>query len=318
MIKAYVLGSINKDFAYSVKRLPKIGETLKAESLKTSTGGKGANQAVAIARNDIETTLIACVGEDDEDIIKELDGYGLNTNFIKKIRNKPTGSATILLTESSNSIVTDCGANSSVGILDIVDALEDAIQGDYFICQLEVNVEIVKFGLKLAKDKGLVTFLNPSPAHDLPTSMYKYVDYLILNEVEVEQLSLEKPFTDIGINNIYNFFTGYGVKNIIITLGSEGAWYLDGEDIYTMPAKDTFVIDTTGAGDAFLGGFVAALANDIPLQESIVYANYAAALACQVEGALDSMPKKAYIMGLINKDRMQDEKIELARETLKH
>lgn len=318
MIKTYVLGSINKDFTYEVNRLPKPGETIMASSLEASTGGKGANQAVAIARNDIDTTLIACVNKADESIINEIKEFGVNTKFITKTDELPTGSATILLTEKDNSIVVNSGANSLINNSDVNMALLESNVGDYFVCQLEVPVEVVKHGLEVAKDRGLITFLNPSPAVNLPTDIYKNVDYLILNETEVEQLSLEKPHTDIGIYNIYKFFTGYGVKNIIITLGSEGACYLDGEDIYTMPAKDIDVVDTTGAGDAFLGGFVTAMANDIPLQESVVYANYAAALACSVEGALDSMPKKAYIISLINKDRIADDLKAEIIDNLKH
>lgn len=307
MNKAYVLGSINKDFTYKVNRLPQVGETLKAESLKVTTGGKGANQAVAIARNDIKTSLIGYVGKNDEGIIDELKGYGVNTDFVKVSKENPTGTATIILTNGENSIIHNQGANQEVNTIQVRQALASAKPGDYFVTQLEINLDVVQYGLFLAKEKGMITFLNPSPAVTLPQEIYQHVDYLVLNEIEVEQLSLSKPLTDIEIYDIYKYFTGYGVKNVILTLGSEGACYLDGEDLYTMPARKVDVKDTTGAGDTFLGGFVSALAYDVPLKESVVYANYAAALACQVEGALESIPKKVYVMELIKRDQEKDQ-----------
>ena len=209
MKNVYVLGSINMDMVITTPYIPKEGETLMGSNFFLNGGGKGANQAVASAKQNVITYLIGNVGNDvfGKDLYSNLCDYNVDCEFVCKLNNSTTGVAMIIVHNNDNRIILDSGANFCVSNNQIDDALKTAQNGDIFVCQLENNLNAVVYGLKCAKEKNMITIFNPAPAKVLDKDIYNYVDYLILNETECEILS--------GINpiDVENTLKAYNTKS---------------------------------------------------------------------------------------------------------
>lgn len=290
MKKVFVLGSINMDLVIHTPYIPSQGETLTGSDFFSNGGGKGANQAVACAKQDVETYLIGGIGKDNfgKVSLNTLNNYNVKTNYIKEY-DCSTGVAVILICDKDNRIILDCGANHKITKEQIDEGLKDATPGDIFITQLENNLDAVKYGLKKAHELKLTTIFNPAPAIKLDLDIFQYVDYLVVNEGECELLSDIKYENKESLKKVINKLK---VHSLIVTLGSKGSVYMDENDYFEIKAHKIDPIDTTAAGDTYVGVFASQLANNILVLDALNYASLASSLTCLKKGAQQAIPTK--------------------------
>ncbi len=294
MARIAVIGSLNMDLVMRSPRIPKPGETiLGADDLLMIPGGKGANQAYASARLGAEVAMIGRVGGDafGEQLVNSLKKAGVDTQHIIHDTDASTGIALIVVEEGGqNSIVVSSGANGRVTPLDVSRA-EDAIRSaNLILLQLEIPLPAVIKAAQCAKKHGVKVILNPAPAQQLPAELLSMTDILIPNETEAAMLSGCDVNTDDGIRQAASGLRQSGVKTIIMTQGSRGASLITENGIEHFPAFPVEPVDTTAAGDAFVGSFAVAFAEGRPLTEAVRCGNAAGALASTKRGAQPSMP----------------------------
>ena len=293
--KILVLGNSNVDFVFRIPRFHHPGETILAESLVTFFGGKGANQAITAKRLGGNVHFITKVGNDlyGKSYRHHLIKNGLDQKLILKDKKLPTGMAVIELTpKGENRIIAFLGANGSLSVNDLK-RLERYWKGvDVFVTQLEIPFSTVEKGLKMAKEEGAITLLNPSPPVQLPSHVLSTVDFIVPNEVEAQLLTGIKWKGDREIRKMAEKFLDQGVKNVVITLGSKGLFFKNRSEEVWMNAFRVNVIDTTAAGDAFLGALASGLSENKPIREVLRFANGAGALATTKLGAQPSLPLK--------------------------
>ena len=294
-----VIGSINMDLVLRVPRMPLPGETLTGGAFRTIPGGKGANQAVACARmsgkaeaGGQRVAMVACVGDDafGATLRSALVGDGIIDSHITTLPGVASGIASILVDDNGqNSIVIAGGANDLLSPAHI-DAAQGLIeQADIVVLQLETPMDTVVHAIKLARSLGKTVVLNPAPAASLPDGVLELVDYLIPNEIEAAMLAGVAPdSTDIAA--LAAALQKQGSDNVIITLGSKGVHAaLYGGDT-AFPAEAVKAVDTTAAGDTFIGGFVAGLASGMDEAEAIGQGQRAAVWSVTKPGAQTSIP----------------------------
>lgn len=297
----YVLGSINNDISLEVERFPKKGETLIADGCRFGLGGKGANQAVAIARlarkyedGRRAVKMIGHVGNDSigDELVRKLDEYGVDTEFVRKV-NRSTGTAVIAVAGKENKIIVYSGANLGLSKSDVDEALENATPADTLLCQLEVPLYIVAYALRKARAIGMTTVLNPAPAKELPEEFYYNVDIIAPNETETQILTGINPKDKDSRLAAIKEFHDRGIRYVVLTLGSNGSFISDGGKLLAhLPARKVNAVDTTSAGDTFVG----ALALTYPhigmysFQEACVFATRAASITVSRRGAAESIP----------------------------
>ncbi|MCG6574944.1 ribokinase [Pseudomonas sp. AF32] len=291
--KVVVIGSLNMDLVTRAPRLPRGGETLIGESFSTIPGGKGANQAVAAARLGAQVSMVGCVGNDayGQQLRGALLAEGIDCRAVSVVEGS-SGVALIVVDDNSqNAIVIVAGAN---GVLtpDVLDGVDEVLQSaDVIICQLEVPDATVGHALKRGRELGKTVILNPAPAsHALPADWYASVDYLIPNESEAAMLS------GLAVDSLETAeaaaaqLMAAGAGKVIVTLGSQGLMFANGASFEHFPAPKVKAVDTTAAGDTFVGGFAAALANGKSEAEAIRFGQVAAALSVTRVGAQPSIP----------------------------
>ncbi len=293
--KILVLGNSNVDLVFKIPRFHSPGETILAESLATFFGGKGANQAITAKRLGGNVQFITKVGNDHygKAYCQHLIKNGLNPKLVLEDKKLPTGTAVIELTpRGENRIIAFLGANGSLSVNDLK-RLERYWKGvDVFVTQLETPLPTVEIGLKKAKDQGALILLNPSPPVHLPSSILSLVDFIVPNELEAQFLTGIKWKGKQEIRKIAKKLLDMGVKNVVITLGSKGLFFKNRSEELRMEAFKVKVIDTTAAGDAFLGALAASLSENKPIQDALKFANGAGALATTKLGAQPSLPFK--------------------------
>lgn len=293
--KILVLGNSNVDFVFRIPRFHHPGETILAESLVTFFGGKGANQAITAKRLGKNVHFITKVGNDlyGKSYRHYLIKNGLDQKLILEDKKLPTGTAVIELTpKGENRIIAFLGANASLSVNDLK-RLERYWKGvDVFVTQLEIPFPTVEKGLKMAKEEGALTLLNPSPPVQLPSHVFSSVDFIVPNEVEAQYLTGIKWKGDREIRKMAEKFLDQGVKNVVITLGSKGLFFKNRSEEIWMNAFRVNVIDTTAAGDAFLGALASGLSENKPIREVLRFANGAGALATTKLGAQPSLPSR--------------------------
>lgn len=284
-----VIGSMNMDYVVNVDKLPKKEETISATSLATSIGGKGANQAFAAKRLGAEVFMIGAVGNDEAGrrIIERMTEENIDTSRIETV-NVPTGNAMITVEESgSNTIVVYPGANDCVSE-NLIGKNEDVIkEADFIILQLEIPIESVEYAVKLAKKHNKKVILNPAPAKRIPEGLYKFIDILTPNETELESLSKEKD-----IKNGAKLLIDKGVKEVVVTIGDKGCYYLSKEDEFIIDTIKVNAIDTTAAGDSFNGALAVGICEGKSMKETLKFANIVGALTTTKHGAESSLPNK--------------------------
>jgi ribokinase len=318
-----VVGSLNMDMVTVTGRVPKGGETIMAKSFSTGNGGKGANQATAVARLSgtpdhwpavATVEMIGAVGKDEfgRRLKQSLAADGIVVEKVKECDNVPTGTATIIVEDETgeNRILVAAGANG-----ELETPGKDLVIENLLLVQLECPLKIVLKYMEITRDMPkngeARVILNPSPAVELPADMWKYVDYLVLNESEAAFLSgipLNGPFNeDTELHKAADVLLRKGAFAVIMTLGGEGVFYkVDNVRYGRFRAKHVKVVDTTGAGDTFVGAFAVRMARAPhpvlcsdgardqiigAIEEGIRFGMDAAALTVQKKGAQDSIPK---------------------------
>jgi ribokinase len=284
MSKIVVVGSSSIDLVVTSPKRPVAGETVIGDTFHTVPGGKGANQAVAAARAGAEVEMVGAVGNDQfgKMVLDNFKKQGVSITFVKPVTDKKTGTAHIVIAEVDNSIVVVPGANREVDKA-LVDRANEAIKAaSIVLLQLEIPLNTVMYVVDLCHAWNVPVILNPAPAQPLPPDLIEKVTYLTPNEHECRAIFRE--FTDIE-----DILKQYPNK-VILTEGSQGVLYFDGNRLIRVPALSVDVVDTTGAGDTFNGVFAAALSQGLPLKQAIRYGCVAASLSVTKLGAQGGMP----------------------------
>jgi ribokinase len=290
MAKILVVGSINMDLVVRVPHSPGPGETVLGGDFETFPGGKGANQAVAAARMDGEVTMVGRVGIDafGDSLIQGLLENNIKTTHVIKDPETSTGVAMIAVSaDGENMIVVASGANYKIGPDDVNNARDLMRETDLLLVQLECPLETVAAAVDLANAYNVPVVLNPAPAQSLPRTLLANVDVLTPNENELVLLSGEQ-----NMEKAIHKLKSWGVKNLVITLGANGARVVTGDMDRHLPAHEVTAVDTTAAGDAFNGAMAVTLAEGKPLLEAVQYGLAAGALAATKRGAQPSLPTR--------------------------
>lgn len=290
------------DLVTRASRLPRAGETLIGQSFSTVPGGKGANQAVASARLGAEVAMIGCVGSDAYglQLRDALLVEGIDCQAVSCVDGS-SGVALIVVDDSSqNAIVIVAGSNGELtpASLQAADAVLQA--ADVIVCQLEVPLETVGYALKRGRELGKTVILNPAPASGpLPAQWYASIDYLIPNESEATALSGVTVDSLDSAKLAAAQLIKAGAAKVIITLSAQGALFSDGNRVEHLAAPNVKAVDTTAAGDTFVGGFAAALAHGKSEAEAIRFGQVAAALSVTRAGAQPSIPTLHDVQGFV-------------------
>lgn len=280
-----VVGSLNMDYTIYVNEFPKEGETLFGNNRFIQPGGKGANQAVAIAKSGLVNTLmIGSIGndKDGEEVKNIVSSFGVDAKLIKK--DVETGNATIVVDKNSeNKIIIIGGANTSLAIDDIdVSLIEKA---DYIVLQNEINQAVNDFVINKAYELNKIIIYNPAPYRNIDDDILKKITYFIPNEIELEKYSNMNNVDD-GISYLLN----NGIKNVLVTLGTKGSLLKNINESIKVDAFKVKAIDTVAAGDTFVGYFVSALASGKSEKEAMLLASKASSITVSRKGSLVSIP----------------------------
>lgn len=296
--KIVVIGSSNTDMVLKTTHFPKPGETILGGDFFVFQGGKGANQAVAAARLDGEVSFICKVGNDSfgNDAIEHYENECIDVSGILIDTTAPTGVAVITVNaEGENSIIVASGANALLSVDDIENSLDKLTNADWLITQLETPLPVIEFLASFSRENNKKFILNPAPAQALPDTIYEGLFLITPNETETELLTGIAVIDEKSAKIASQAFKSKGVQNVIITLGSKGAYgnCKDFEGII-----DSFkvqAVDTTAAGDVFNGALVVALAEEKSWKEAVIFASKAASISVTRMGAQTSAPTRKEI-----------------------
>ena len=295
-----VVGSLNADLVVRAPRFPQPGETISGEDLQVIPGGKGANQAVAAARLGAHVSMLGRVGKDNfgDFLLDNLKLNNVDSRYVQR-DDASTGTAIIVVDENGqNSIVLSPGANGKVSSADLEHASFPA--GGLLLLQLEIPTPTVLRATERAHENGLRVILNPAPAKSIPDELIALADFLIPNETELSLLTgmevKDAPFAEAAARALLK----RGVKNVIVTLGSKGALIVTMEQAILVDSFEVNVVDTTAAGDAFIGGFANALLQEKPIEKAVKYGCACGALATTKFGAQPSLPTKEEVERFIS------------------
>ena len=291
-----VLGIFVADISFSGPKIPAIGETILGNKYNVGPGGKGCNQAVAIARLGAKVNFISKIGKDSygELALKTLTKNKINTESVIQDENLQTGVAGILVDKNSgkNAINVIVGAPSTLKVTEIDKNIDIIKNSKIFLTQLEVPKDVTLHCLKIAKENGCLTILNPAPASEITKEFYNKIDYFTPNETEAEFYFGKKIENYNQAKEAGDFFIKKGVKNSIITLGDKGIYFTNQSSNFSMPALDlrNKVKDTTGAGDAFSGALASGLEKKMDIKECLKFAIKVSGISTTKKGAADAMP----------------------------
>jgi ribokinase len=302
-----ILGIFVADLTFRTDRMPLKGETFIGNTFKIGPGGKGSNQAVATRRAGSETIFISKIGKDTfgEMAMKLYAEEGINAEYVWEIADMGTGAASIIVNEetSENVVIVVPGAADAMVPDDLNTAEVGIAKSAFFMASLEVPIPVMQRGLEVAKRNGVPTILNPAPATNLPNEVYGLTDYFTPNETEAAILAGIPVETVEQAEDAAKIFLERGVKNAVITLGKLGVYVLNTEISQHVPSFDMGeqVLDTTGAGDAFNGGFAHALAEGMSLIEAARFGSATAAISVTRLGTAPAMPFNNEILDLLKK-----------------
>lgn len=287
-----VVGSLNADLVVRTPRFPQPGETISGEDLQVIPGGKGANQAVAAARLGSNVSMLGRVGKDNfgDFLLDNLKSNNVDIQLVHR-DDASTGTATIIVdANGQNSIVLSAGANGKVTFSDV--ELASFSDFNLLLLQLEIPIPTVLSAAKLAKENGTRVLLNPAPAQELPDELISLADFIIPNETELSLLTgmevKDIPSSEQAAKKLLR----RGVQNVIVTLGEKGALIVNKDFSAHIETFKVEIVDTTAAGDSFIGGFATALLQNKSLEEAVRYGCATGALAATKFGAQPSLPTK--------------------------
>lgn len=302
--KILVIGSLNMDLVVHVPRVPQDGETILGTEFHRYFGGKGANQALAVARQGVTTLMAGRVGADafGEDQIATLKAAGINTDYILIDEERTSGVASIVIDEAGNNrIMVIPGANGAVSPRD-VEALEPIMaECSCVVIQLEIPLKTVLAAVRSAHAQGAKVILNPAPAQTLPLDIYPCLTVITPNESEAQLLTGIEVKDLVSARQAAQVLLDRGVLAVVITLGAQGVYGLTLAGEFHFPAHQVKVVDTVAAGDTFTGALAALVGEGRSLKEAAEYANAAAALAVTRRGAQPSVPTREEVLRFMGK-----------------
>ncbi len=297
-----VVGSLNMDLRIRTPRLPAPGETLTGSGFDTDGGGKGANQAVAAARQGARVAMLGAVGQDAHGaaLLAALQADGIDTHAVERIAGTPSGTAAILLMpDGENSIVVIPGANHALTPERVRAQADRLRQARVVVAQLECPLDAVAEALAIAREAGAVTVLNAAPVQPLGDALLGQLDWLVVNEIEAAALAGMPVPGPAEARAVAEQLRRRGPRQVLVTLGAEGLVLAGPEGTLALPAPRVQAADTTGAGDTVVGALAAALAAGRPLREALTRAQAAAALAVTRLGTQSAMPTAAEVDALV-------------------
>lgn len=302
MGRVFVAGSVNMDIVATADRHPRVGETVAGQAVLYFPGGKGANQAVAAARLGAPTALIGRIGKDGfgEELKAFLAGHGIDLAYVQKTPEAHTGTAIITLADADNTIVVIPGANGLLGADDVGRAA--LAEGDIAVSQFEIPLVAIIAFFERAREVGATTILNPAPAKPFGAELLDLVDILVLNETELGLLAKQELHDRDDAARILHAAKSLQASQdqlICVTLGRRGVVALAGSEPLIVPGRDVKAVDTTGAGDCFVGALAAQLAAGASIRDALAYANAAASICVQRMGAAPSMPTAAEVLAAV-------------------
>jgi len=301
--KIVVIGSCNTDMVVKSDRLPVPGETVLGGAFMMNPGGKGANQAVAVARLQGNVTFISKTGNDlfGRQSIEMYGDENINTDYIFSDPNLPSGVALIMVdTNGENCIVVASGANGSLSPHDIDKAKHIIESADILLMQLEIPMDTVEYAAKLAHQKGIKVILNPAPAAFLSNELLECLYAIVPNKTEAEMLSGIKVTDWNSAKKAAEIISAKGVELVVITLGSKGALIKENDTFYEIPVEKIKAIDTTAAGDTFCGALCVGISEGLSIIEAVKMANQAAGITVTREGAQAAIPYRKELYQVID------------------
>lgn len=293
--KVVVFGSLNMDLVVRVPRMPQPGETLAGHGFLSNPGGKGANQAVGCARQGARVEMVGRVGDDGfgAGLRTALASHGVDARGVLTTPGVATGVAMIMVDDrAQNCIAVVPGANANVGVQE-AEALRDRL-GDagLLLLQLEIPMPAVERAAAIATQAGCTVLLNPAPAQALPQGLWPRVDILVLNETEAGMFSGLASVGPTNANEAATLLHRRGPRHVIVTLGEHGVVWACGEGTRHFEAVKVQAVDTTAAGDTFIGALGALLVEGRPMEQALSHAIRAAAICVTRPGAQASMPSR--------------------------
>lgn len=296
-MKIFVIGSINMDLTINAPRLPERGMTVTGSGFLATAGGKGANQAVSCARYGANTYMVGCVGNTfSEELRRSFRINGVRTDYLEQTDGLSSGTAVILVVGGDNRIVLDKGANGKVGKALVERALSEAQVGDVLLVQHEIATETTGYALRLAKQKGMTTLLNPAPALAIPSEGFALSDYFVPNQTEAQFYTGIYPSDQASAEVCAERLRELGAQNIIITLGELGSVGFFGNEQVYVPAVKVEAVDTTAAGDTYIGVFAGAMSEGLSEERAMRTASVASALTVMRRGAQAAIPSREEII----------------------
>jgi ribokinase len=297
----FVLGSINQDFVLKVERRPEPGETVTNAELSTGNGGKGANQSAAAALLGASVTILGRVGDDEfgEPLVRALRDKGVDTGLVEGVRDVSTGAAFITVTpDGENAITVAPGANRSLTPDDVAAAAEAIGGASVFVAQMEIPVETVLRAVEVAAERDVRPLVNLAPTFEVPRELLGKLDPLVVNEHEAAFLLGDRVEGVEGALSAAPELLSLGPRSAVITVGEAGAVFAQDRAVQHLAAPKVDVVDTTGAGDAFVGALATRLARGDSLEDAVAYAVRAGAAAVTKEGAQGALPTPEVVEGL--------------------
>ncbi len=293
-----VVGSVNMDLVFRTPRMPAVGETLSGHEFRQIPGGKGANQAVAAARQGADVAFIGRVGDDvfGQYSLRCLADDGIDVSYLSAVADIATGVAGIIVTDQGdNSIVLAAGANAALSA-ENVEAAQSAISSaQILVCQLETPLPTVTRAIQLARQHQVKVILNPAPVQALSDELLAQVDYLVVNETEAAQLSGIQVSNQESAQRASEKLLQRGAAVVLLTMGEHGVCITEAGGSSFIDAIKVDVVDTTAAGDTFVGAFAVGIAKGLDIKTASTEAQYTAALAVTKLGAQTSIPQRSEV-----------------------
>ena len=293
MSRVLVVGSINQDIVVEVARHPRLGETVLATTMRSHPGGKGANQAVAAARAGVAVTLIGCVGDDaaGRELLSVIQAAGVDCSAVRAIPGVPTGTGFITLAAGENAIVVVSGAN--VHVSPEQSAQVEFLPGDVCVAQLETPVETTADAFRRARAARATTLFNAAPAETVPEELLALTDILVVNAPEFASIFGVPVDRCLSSDSMPTPVTRRFRGVLIATRGADGAVIWNGGAPVLIPGHRVAVVDSTGAGDCFVGYVAASVAGGMALEQAVRRGNRAASISVTRPGAISSIPSAA-------------------------
>ena len=295
-MRIYIVGSLNMDLVIRAARVPQGGETILGEGFLSNPGGKGANQAVAVAKLGGEAYMVGCVGREfGADLLETLQKYGVHADHVRRETDISSGIAVIIVADGDNRIILDTASNGRTDEALVDRAFADAKEGDYLLVQLEIGLPTVAYALKEAKKRGMITVLNPAPAAKLPQALYADCDWFVPNQTEAQFYTGIYPSDEESIRECAEKLGKLGVKNVLITLGTDGSASVSKGMFRRVDPVPAAAVDTTAAGDTYVGAFVTRLSEGAEIETAMHFASTASALTVTRRGAQCAIPLRAEV-----------------------